>query len=948
MTQAVSRHGSTGHPAGPAEDVTQAARRGARAPSRAKTGDASYSPTLPCVGQEVLGFRLRQELGRGAYACVFLAEQANLASRPVALKITDLEGDEPQTLAQLQHTHIVPIYSVHEDAEARLRAVCMPYFGGASLADVLKTLWAEPHPPVNGEQLVRALQEVPNPTVAQATRLCQPPATEQEEARAERGAAPATAGESDPAPLTVLRGLTYVRAAAWIVAHLAEALQHAHQRGVIHRDIKPSNVLLGADGQPMLLDFNVAQTSRHSQARAVLGGTIAYMAPEHLQAMANRDKALAARLDHRADIYSLGMVLYEMLAGGRPFGSTASYSRDLSLLSTMALERRGSIPSLRQKRSSVPWSLESIIRKCLAPDPAQRYQRAEHLAEDLRRFLGDRPLKHAPELSWRERMQKWLRRHPRLTSSGSVAAAAAVLLVALGASWYGIREHLARTAEALAVAQAQERKEAYEAGTVRALCLINTTNEAQDHLLQGIKVCEETLAIYGVLDADDWQASPHWRRLHANDQQALAEDTRELLLSLAWAKVQTASTDRAVPEKALALLDRAQAVAGLAPSRAIWEDRARYLDLLNRTTEAKTARATAQHIPPTSARDHYLLAMAHARYGRHAEAVRELDQALRLNPQHYWSLVQRGICHQEMGKFTLATGDFGACIGLWPRFAWGYFNRGYVLEKSGNRLEAINDYTAALERDPEFLLAYLNRGLARLELKQYAPALADFRKAEGLGRNDVRLHLGMGVALEGLGRHEEADAAFQATFGRADSVPPEVRTRLSWVYGFAVSQRLPGKARQAFGDVLRQHPDHPQALYGQAMLLVRDGQERQAITLFNQAIEACPTFSEARRFRAVLLARSNQLDAASGDINWCLEREPESGATLYAAACVASLALEKCSNPSAAKQLTDQAVTFLRRAFAHGYGREQAAEDADLKALRQLPEFSQLLKAGNL
>src|SRR5207247_5625822 len=98
---------------------------------------------------------------------------------------------------------------------------------------------------------------------------------------------------------------------------------------------------------------------------------------------------------------------------------------------------------------------------------------------------------------------------------------------------------------------------------------------------------------------------------------------------------------------------------------------------------------------------------------------------------------------------------------------------------------------------------------------------------------------------------QEADAAFQAAFDRATSVPPEVRTRLFWVYGFAVSQRLPDKARQAFGDVLRQHPDHPQALYGKAMLLVRDGQERSAIALFDKALAAFTIFNVVRRTRTV-------------------------------------------------------------------------------------------------
>src|SRR5262249_57932443 len=85
---------------------------------------------LPDIGDEVFGFRLRRRLGKGAFASVFLAEQGDLAGRPVVLKVSAIEGSEPQTLAQLQHTHIVPIHSVHENPPAGLRAGCMPYFGG--------------------------------------------------------------------------------------------------------------------------------------------------------------------------------------------------------------------------------------------------------------------------------------------------------------------------------------------------------------------------------------------------------------------------------------------------------------------------------------------------------------------------------------------------------------------------------------------------------------------------------------------------------------------------------------------------------------------------------------------------------------------------------------------------------------------------------------------------
>src|SRR5947209_7491337 len=345
------------------------------------------APTLPAPGDEVFHFRLGRELGRGAFARVFLAEQPDLANRRVVLECSTTEGREPQTLAQLQHTNIVPIHSVHEDRATGLRAVCMPYFGGASLSHVLQLLWARTKRPTRGEELIKALEEAHGP------------AEESVREAAKGGSRPVKTARVGPVPLDLLRGLSYARAAAWVVARLADGLQHAHGRGVLHHDIKPSNILLGADGQPLLLDFNLARNVRDEQAQAaaVLGGTVAYMSPEHLRALLSKDPAQKAQVDHRSDIYSLGMVLFEMLTGQGPFSQKGSYSALPVLIELMAMERTQATASVRQRRPDVPWALESIVRKCLAADPARRYQHAGHLAADLRRFLEDLPLKYAPE-----------------------------------------------------------------------------------------------------------------------------------------------------------------------------------------------------------------------------------------------------------------------------------------------------------------------------------------------------------------------------------------------------------------------------------------------------------------------------------------------------------------------------------------------------------------------
>ena len=275
---------------------------------------------------------------------------------------------------------------------------------------------------------------------------------------------------------------------------------------------------------------------------------------------------------------------------------------------------------------------------------------------------------------------------------------------------------------------------------------------------------------------------------------------------------------------------------------------------------------------------------------------------MRINPRHYWSAVQRGICHFELGERLLAAADFGQCIGLWPEFAWGYFNRGCVLEQDGRTIDAVIDYTAALQHDPAFAPAAINRGWSHLKLKRHAAALADFDQALALGRRDGMIHAGRAIALEGLKRHSEADAAFAAEFARAAPRPDNARARLCWLYGFAVAERLPERARAAFDDVLLQDPRHPEALYGRALLAAAAGRSEDGIAALSRALETRPGFNEARRSRAVLLARKSDWEHAGQDINWCLEREPTSGETLYAAACVAAIAAEASPSPACARR----------------------------------------------
>ena len=346
---------------------------------------------FPHVGEVLAGFRLLAELGRGAAGRVFLAAQPSLGDRPVVVKVTPRGREEHLSLARLQHMNIVPLYSEHVIRDRNLQILCMPFLGGATLAQVLEALEDRPVAERSGQQIVEVLDRV--------------------------GARRPGGLQSGGPYRRFIARASYVEAICSIGAALADGLQYAHERDLVHMDVKPSNALLAGDGQPMLLDFHLARSpiGPASPPPAWMGGTLEFMSPEHRQAMeaVREGRPVRDAVDGRTDIYSLGMLLYVALGGVLPEAA------DTPLVPLHRLNPRVSV------------GLSDVIHKCLRREPGGRYPDAASLAGDLRRHLADRPLRGVPNRSWPERWRKWRRRHPwALSRRGLVGL---ILLAAIGA-----------------------------------------------------------------------------------------------------------------------------------------------------------------------------------------------------------------------------------------------------------------------------------------------------------------------------------------------------------------------------------------------------------------------------------------------------------------------------------------------------------------------------------
>lgn len=798
-----------------------------------------------------------EELGRGAFGRVFLARQKDLAGRFVVIKVTSDTTSEPERLARLQHTHIMPVYSVHRTQD--WQAICMPFFGRCTLKDV---------PPDNIQATLKLMQSV------------------------------------------------------------AEGLDHAHRNGILHRDIKPANILVTDDGQPLLLDFNLSSdVAAHRLTRSIVGGTIPYLAPEQLESLQS-----GTAVTKTADIYSLGVILYERIAGQLPFESPDSVSLS-SLIRSVQDRRKRDLPRLRDRCPGATAAVEDIVLKCLQPSPENRYQSAAELAVDLQCELRNLPLRHAGNSSLRERFAKWRRRHPRMLSVTSLITTLLLVLAAGGMGWAILDDRLKDL-------QARDQWQTWQKRLPVVRTLLSSPDSSSQVLDEGISAGEEVLSAYEIAGKKDWRTDSRFARIEKVQQLQLDEELSEIayLMASAHHRRSRLAVDEQEKERLLeralfwnSLQDRFDSShrsphpwnlqkADISASAGLKFDN----ELLEIHSSKNDAGQISKLIDAIS-----LLETGDARM-----AEQRLAHLVHLNPHDYsiWYLL--GKARQRMSDHPGADAAFSTCIALNADCWVAWQDRAVTRISAGRFSDASYDCTQLLSRRPAMIEGYLNRAIAETSLGELDKAVRDL--TEVIQRNGpTRAYF-----LRSRVRQQQGDISGAASDYQEgiDRVPDDCE---SWIVrGMAFLEHSPERALADFTKARELDPFSRDALQNTAHVLSeRLNRSDEAVHCLNELLLLHPNDNAAQVGRAVLNARAGRDDEAVADAETVVLRSPDV-VTKYQVACVYSLLSSRTESHR------ETALNHLSEVFNAQPGLYSMAEgDPDLNPIRNEASFVDLITA---
>ncbi|TWU28459.1 serine/threonine-protein kinase [Bythopirellula polymerisocia] len=676
-------------------------------------------------------FRIIREIGRGGMGIVYEAEQLSLGRR-MALKVLPLAAtlsvqqlerfkNEARLAASLKHPHIVSVHSV--GVERGVHYYAMELIEGCSLA-----------------QAIVELSGIGN-------QLRTPPAEVSDTAETSPVAALSTARTNNPQD--------YYRQVAKLIADAADALDYAHNRGIVHRDIKPGNLLLDHDGIVSVTDFGLARLEADAGVTMTgdMLGTLRYMSPEQAAGK-------PGLVDYRTDIHALGATLYELLTMRPAFEGNDR----AKLLRHIAEETP---PGLRQIDPRIPQDLDTITAKALEKEPADRYQSAGDLAADLRAFVDDRPITARPP-SLAQRMARWSRRHTGVAWS----LAASVLVMSVLATWQvtkqvfeqravtaAVESSLLQASDAISANQVALARSAVE----RAELQLGETWDASDPLRERIDVLNRELARYEAFDKKYQRA--RWGRTRAIELAKEALAVYQVEETVDW---QAPLREANLPEDFIRRVNENvyELLVMCANESILWSKHSDSNEMkLTKISESNSLLSKAEGLRPPTKGYYWVLATCSQRMGdltegsvrKHhdAEALRLRALADQTPPQNaadllyiatdrIWGCADGSSGTVEREPFRWAFKD------LDDRFAYfrqmlrvesDYYNAlffiGYYLDGAKRWEAAVEAWNGCLVHHPDDFVAQHNRGIALAKIGRFEESLIDLRHSEAAARQKM-------------------------------------------------------------------------------------------------------------------------------------------------------------------------------------------------------------------
>ncbi len=879
-------------------------------------GWAASRTSLSGAALESLGdYRIIREVGRGGMGVVYEAVQESLG-RHVALKVfapwarTDRKmierfRREAKAAARLHHTNIVPVFGVGEHDSYRYYV--MQYIQGQGLDAILgelRRLRSAPAPSPESLTGQEATEAAPLATTVARSLLSghfSDPARQPRAGGSEIGyelfdptPAPApTAGEvsTDASDWASQPGGSYARTIARVGLQVAEALAYAHGQGILHRDIKPSNLLLDIAGNIWVTDFGLAKAddSGDLTESGDVVGTARYMAPERFR----------GESDPKSDVYGLGVTLYELLILRPAFDE-----RDRARLIDHILHTDP--PAVRAVDPRIPRDLETIVMKAMAKEPTRRYATAGEMADDLRCFLADRPIR-ARRTPWHERGWRWCRRNPMLaTLLGCVAAL--VLFIAGSIGW------MARDRAALdAALDRQVESILVEAGSLieeanwpKAMSAVERAEKLLDaagrrDVPQHLRELKSDLAMVVRLqsiypEAKAAQHSSQEGHFWGEEQDAeFAEAFRQFGIDInAQEPAESARwiDGRSMRQALVKALDEWAAarrrthgnndpgwrklveVARQADPD-VWRNRCREA-LLNgdrHDLEQLADLIPIREVPPPTL---WLLGVTLEELGARDNAMALLRRAQHEYPDDEW--LNDTLGWFSTTKFNPPRHDdalrfYAAALALHPRLARHHAAVAGALLGKGAAEDALVEFTKAIELDPRTPSSWIMRGRALVGLGQHAKAVLDFTKAIELDPNNPSSWITRGEALAGSGQHAKAVLDFTKAIDLAPNISGAWNSR-----GMAL-KRLGQhtKAVLDFGKAIELRPKNPTPWINRSLAYNKLAQWDRVISDCTKAIELDPRPSIELHHRAFAYCAVGKWDQAVVDLNRAIELDPIHG-----------------------------------------------------------------------